>query len=469
MNTKEDAASIWNMMYEAMKEEKELPGTALSLWFGNCTLDTLTADSAVFVCDSEMKRSVIETRYLDYLCRHLEGIIGFVPKNVTVISSDPDDGSDAVSVLTRPTESEEDKEEAPRVPAEEKEPIKGSERRLSFNSDFTFDNFVVGRSNAMAHANAVSVAENPGKLINPLFIYGHSGLGKTHLMYAIANRVLERDSSMNVIYVKGEDFMNQFIISIKTGRTVEFREKFRGADMLLIDDIQYIASGSGSTQTEFFHTFEALYEDHKQIIITSDRPPQELTILEERIRNRFESGLLADIQPPDLELRLAILQNKAEYHGLELSPEVLNFLAEKLQSNVRQIEGVIKKLAAKNLLTGQPVTLDLVKTTVPEYIKDTPSINDYVDTIISCVARRTHVDPEDILGRKRNKEIKNARNICMYIIRSLTQLSLPKIGSYFERDYSTVHSNLDAVEKQIALDPLLESEINDIINDIKRI
>ena len=451
------------MMYESMKAEKELPSTALSLWFGSCTLDSLSADSAVFVCDSEMKRSVIETKYLDYLCRHLENIIGFIPKNVTIAASD----EDGAPSFIYPPDDEENADTRPS--AEEKELKKGSERKLTFNSDFTFDNFVVGRSNAMAHANAVSVAENPGKLINPLFIYGHSGLGKTHLMYAIANRVLERDGSMNVIYVKGEDFMNQFIISIKTGKTVEFREKFRGADMLLIDDIQYIASGaSQSTQTEFFHTFEALYEDHRQIIITSDRPPQELTILEERIRNRFESGLLADIQPPDLELRLAILQNKAEHHGLSLSPEVLNFLAEKLQSNVRQIEGVIKKLAAKSLLTGQPVTLDLVKTTVPEYIRDTFSINDYVDTIISCVARRTHVDPEDILGRKRNKEIKNARNICMYIIRSLTQLSLPKIGSYFERDYSTVHSNLDAVERQMALDPLFESEINDIINDIKR-
>ena len=463
MNTKEDAAAIWKMMYESMKAEKELPGTALSLWFGNCTLDSLSADSAVFTVDSDMKRSVIETRYTDYLSRHLENVIGFVPKNITVLSSaeEEESGRDIFSVLS----------DEPDIvhPEPEIKNAGSSERKLSFNSDFTFDNFVVGRSNAMAHANAVSVAENPGKLINPLFIYGHSGLGKTHLMYAIANRVLERNSSMNVIYVKGEDFMNQFILSIKTNKTAEFREKFRGADMLLIDDIQYIASGAGeSTQTEFFHTFEALYEDHRQIIITSDRPPQELTILEERIRNRFESGLLADIQPPDLELRLAILQNKAESHSLSLSPEVLNFLAEKLQSNVRQIEGVIKKLAAKSLLTGQPVTLDLVKTTVPEYIRDTFSINDYVDTIISCVARRTHVDPEDILGRKRNKEIKNARNICMYIIRSLTQLSLPKIGSYFERDYSTVHSNLDAVEKQMALDPLLESEINDIINDIKR-
>lgn len=449
-------------MFESMKEEKELPSTALDLWFGKCSLESLSADSAVFSCDSDMKKSVIETRYLDYLLRHLENTIGFLPKSVDVIVADDGSRRTPGHKAAVPEATYDEGEEEDVKPSY-------SERRLSFNSDFTFENFVVGRSNAMAHANAVSVAENPGTLINPLFIYGHSGLGKTHLMYAIANRVLERDSTMNVIYVKGEDFMNQFIFSIKANRTAEFREKFRGADMLLIDDIQYIASGAGeSTQNEFFHTFEALYEDHKQIIITSDRPPQELTILEERIRNRFESGLLADIQPPDLELRLAILQNKAEHHNLSLSPEVLSFLAEKLQSNVRQIEGVIKKLAAKNLLTGLPVTLDLVKSTVPEYIRDTFSINDYVDTIISCVARRTHVDPEDILGRKRNKEIKNARNVCMYIIRSLTQLSLPKIGSYFERDYSTVHSNLTAVEKQMALDPLLESEINDIINDIKR-
>ncbi len=468
MDFNKDAAAIWQMMFSSMKEEKELPSTAIDLWFGNCTLSSLSADSAVFVCDSEMKKSVIESRYIDYLSRYLEGVIGFVPKDVTVINEDADKEAPSSDGAPDKAPYSDDDPGTPDV-ARKEQRHSSSERKLSFNSDFTFENFVVGRSNAMAHANAVSVAENPGALINPLFIYGHSGLGKTHLMYAIANRVLERNNSMNVIYVKGEDFMNQFVTSIKTGKTVEFREKFRGADMLLIDDIQYIASGVGeSTQTEFFHTFEALYEDHRQIIITSDRPPQELTILEERIRNRFESGLLADIQPPDLELRLAILQNKAEHHNLELSTDVLNFLAERLQSNVRQIEGVIKKLAAKNLLTGVPVTLDMVKTTVPEYIKDTVSINDYVDTIISCVARRSHVDPEDILGRKRTKEIKNARNVSMYVIRTLTQLSLPRIGSYFERDYSTVHSNLTAVERQLSIDPLFESEVNDIINEIKR-
>lgn len=464
MSSKEDVAVIWKTMFDAMREEKELPSTAIDLWFGDTCLYSLSADEAVFVCASDMKKNVIESWYKDFLSRYLERIIGFAPEKITVVTSS-DDGEEqkkeeTVSDYPDIGQDEEEDEEAP--------PRVGSERKLKFNSDFTFDNFVVGRSNALAHANALSVAENPGTLINPLFIYGHSGLGKTHLMYAIANRVLEKDSTMNVIYAKGEDFMNQFIASIKEKRTDEFKKKFRSADMLLIDDIQFIAIGPAvETQSEFFHTFEALYENHKQIIITSDRPPQELTLLDERIRNRFESGLLTDIQPPDLELRLAILQNKAEAHNLDLPPEVLTFLAERLQSNVRQIEGVIKKLAATNLLTGMPVTLEMVKTTVPEFIRDSVSINDFVDTIISCVSRHCHVDSEDILGRKRTKEIKDARNICMYVIRSLTQLPLPKIGSYFERDHSTVHSNLLAVERQISIDPLFESEVKDIIREIK--
>ena len=346
-------------------------------------------------------------------------------------------------------------------------PQASGERRLSFNTDYTFDNFIVGSSNKLAHAAAMSVADNPGYKTNPLFIYGPSGLGKTHLMYAIANRVLERDSTTKVIYVKGEEFMNQLIESIKVQKNAEFREKYRGTDMLLIDDIQFIA-GKESTQQEFFHTFDALYEDHKQIIITSDRPPHELTTLEERIRSRFESGLLADIQPPDFELRLAILQNKADQHRLEVPTDVLTFLAERLQSNIRQIEGVIKKLAANHLLSGLPVTLDMVRSSVPEFIRENESVSDFVDTIIDCVARRFKVTSEDILGRKRNKEIKNARNICMYIIRSLTTLSLPKIGALFDRDYSTVHSNLAAVEKQLLTDAVLEAEINNLIREIKR-
>ena len=496
MKSIEDVSAIWEMMLNTIREDRELPTTVIELWFDKCRLDSLSVESAVFSCPTDLTKNTLKKRYTDFLGDHLKRIIGFVPKSLEFVT-DPSLADEFIPgespTRKRMQEIIELRQEARRaglLESEEEEirRIRGTspyisrpsasggitaekeeeeEKKLVTNLDYTFDTFVVGRTNAMAHANALSVAENPGRLINPLFIYGPSGLGKTHLMYAVANRVLERDHTMNVIYVKGEDFMNQLITAIKTGKTGEFRNKFRGADMLLIDDIQYIAS-SDSTQTEFFHTFDALYENHKQIIITSDRPPQELTILDERIRSRFEQGLLADIHPPDLELRLAILKTKAEYLNLEIPPEVLFFLAERLHSNVRTIEGIVKKLAATNLLTGMPVTLDMVKTTVPEFIRDTGSVNDYVDSIVECVARRCHVEAEEIFGKKRTKEIRNARNIAIYVIRKLTPLSLPKIGSLFERDYSTIHSNLSTVEKQMTIDPLFESEIQDIIREMKR-
>ena len=344
------------------------------------------------------------------------------------------------------------------------------DRQLTYNEDYTFENFVVGNSNQFAHAAALSVAENVGMKINPLFIYGPSGLGKTHLMYAIANRALKRDASMKVIYVKGEEFLNQLIEAIRGGRssaTAEFRAKYRSADMLLIDDIQFLA-GKESTQEEFFHTFDALYEDHKQIIITSDRPPKELTTLEERIRSRFEAGLIADIQPPDYELRLAILKNKADQNNLEVPIDVIDFLAENLQSNIRQIEGVIKKLGAKNLLSGMPITMDMVLTTLPEYLRDTEPIGDTVTRIVDIVSRKYNVTTADIMGTSRKKEIKTARNVSMYIVRQVTKMSLPQIGAVFARDHSTVHSNISMVESELTTNTLFEAGVAEIMKEVKR-
>lgn len=344
------------------------------------------------------------------------------------------------------------------------------DRQLTYNEDYTFENFVVGNSNQFAHAAALSVAENVGMKINPLFIYGPSGLGKTHLMYAIANRALKRDSSMKVIYVKGEEFLNQLIEAIRGGRstaTAEFRAKYRSADMLLIDDIQFIA-GKESTQEEFFHTFDALYEDHKQIIITSDRPPKELTTLEERIRSRFEAGLIADIQPPDYELRLAILKNKADQNNLEVPIDVIDFLAENLQSNIRQIEGVIKKLGAKNLLSGMPITMDMVLTTLPEYLRDTEPVGDTVTRIVDIVSRKYNVTTADIMGTSRKKEIKTARNVSMYVVRQVTKMSLPQIGAVFARDHSTVHSNISMVESELTTNTLFEAVVSEIMKEVKR-
>ncbi|MBR4933703.1 MAG: chromosomal replication initiator protein DnaA, partial [Clostridia bacterium] len=335
--------------------------------------------------------------------------------------------------------------------------------------DYTFENFIVGSSNELAHAGARVVADAPGKKYNPLFFYGNSGIGKTHLMYAIANEALSKNPSLRVICVKGEEFMNQLIESIRIKKNSEFRDKYRKADMLLIDDIQFIA-GKESTQLEFFHTFDALYEDHKQIIITSDKPPHEMVTLEERIRSRFESGLVVDIQPPDFELRLAILQNKATKNNLVIPTDVLTYLAENLQSNVRQMEGVMKQLGAKHFLTGAPITIEMARSTISVFVKENESNKDIVQSIVECVAKRFKTTPEEIYGRKRTKEIKTARNVAMRIIRDMTPLSLPKIGALMgNRDYSTVHSNLQAIDKQVACDSTLESEIADIIREIKRV
>lgn len=501
---------IWDMLEEKMRENYQ--GTKLSydLWFGRMQLRYLDADSAVFVCENETKQGIISKKYVDFISECLAEVIGYtpeitievdtslapiVPDDGTVISplkiarerqsqrevdeiiSDYDDFDDDFESFDYEDFDDDDEDEYDdeddgsyyTVESEKRadKPSESGERRFFYNDDYTFENFIVGNSNRFAHAAALNVADNVGMKINPLFIWGPSGLGKTHLMYAIANRALQRKPDMNVIYVKGEEFMNQMIESIQHSKdSREFRQKYRGADMLLIDDIQFIAGKEG-TQLEFFHTFEALYEDKKQIIITSDRPPKELTSMEERIRSRFESGLLADIQPPDYELRLAILRNKSGQSKIDIPIEVTDFLAKNLQENIRQLEGVVKKLAMTNLLTGQPVTMEMVIQTVPEYLRDTEPVSDTVERIISCVARHHSVTVDDIMGTVRKKNIKNARNVAMYVVRYITGMSLPQIGAIFNRDHSTVHSNINMVEDEIMRDPVVEASVNEIIKEVK--
>ncbi|MGN1408602.1 MAG: chromosomal replication initiator protein DnaA [Eubacteriales bacterium] len=341
------------------------------------------------------------------------------------------------------------------------------EKWISYIKDYTFENFIVGSSNQLAHASAMNVADHIGTMVNPLFIWGPSGLGKTHLMYAIANRALIHNPNMKIICIKGEEFTNQLVDAIQKNRNRQFRQKFRSCDMLMIDDIQFIA-GKESTQTEFFHTFDALYEDKKQIILTSDRPPRELESLEQRIRSRFEQGLLADIKPPDYELRMAILRNKINQNHIDVPTDVVDFLAQNLQENIRQLEGVIKKLAMSNLLTGQPVNMEMVIQTVPEYLRDAEPVSDTIDRIIECVSRRYNVSVEEIMGKSRKKETKTARNVAMYVVRSVTGSSLPQIGQVFDRDHSTVHSNISMIESELSSDPVLEATINEIMKEIKR-
>ncbi len=512
MDNMSDLLAIWQIILNEIRDEKSMPSTAIDLWFGNFKLISLSTDKVVFATDSEMKCGIIKNKYTDFLAEHVFRVIGFKPAvEITVDTSladlPLDDGtvisplkrmrelkaehegllkieSEAEDDITEPgyifvgndEDDYSDEDDVPISPEIEEDliadhyagKVNSPEKVLTFNPDYTFENFIVGSSNKLAYAGAQAVAKTPGTKYNPLFLYGNSGLGKTHLMYAIANQALKNNPSMKVIYVKGEDFMNQLIVSMREKTTVEFREKFRKTDMLLIDDIQFIA-GKESTQLEFFHTFDALYEDHKQIIITSDKPPHEMVTLEERIRSRFQSGLVIDIQPPDFELRLAILQNKADKNNLVIPTDVLTYLAERLQSNIREIEGVIKKLGANHFLSGLPVTIEMVRSSVPEFIRDSESETDLVSKIIKCVANRYKTTPDEIYGRKRTKEIKTARNVAMKIIRDMTSLSLPKIGMLMgNRDYSTVHSNLQAIENQAKTDSVLQSEISDIIKEIKR-
>lgn len=356
--------------------------------------------------------------------------------------------------------------ESPIVPEENKaEEISIGGTLPPYNFEYTFDNFIVGNSNKFAHAACWAVADRPTMDYNPLFIYGPSGLGKTHLLYAITNEIKKKKPDVKIIYIKGEDFTNQLIESLKQSAMPLFRNKYRSCDVLLIDDIQFIA-GKVSTQEEFFHTFNALFEDRKQIILTSDRPPRDIKTLEERLKTRFEWGLIADIQPPDLELRIAIFKKKAEQANVKIPDDVLVFLAENLRSNIRQIEGAIKKLRAHSFVSGREITMELAKSCISELLGGAEPTSVTVEKVFSAVYRKYNIKKEDIIGSRRTKEVAAARHIAIYLVRTITEMSLPNIGKIFNRDHSTVMSSIEAAEKRLRLDPILEIEIKEMIKEI---
>ncbi len=331
---------------------------------------------------------------------------------------------------------------------------------------FDFDHFIVGSSNKFAHAACWAVAQEPARQYNPLFIHGPSGLGKTHLMKAIIQHLRLTRPELKIRYVKGDEFTNQMIESISFGRNEQFRNAYRKVDVLFIDDIQFIA-GKESTQEEFFHTFNALYEDEKQIILTSDRPPRDIPHLEDRLRTRFESGLIADIQPPDLELRIAILKNKANLMGYEMPLEVLNFIAENLVSNVRQLEGAVKKIAAQCKLMGKGVTIDLAFQCISDMIVGSEPVAMTADKIIGKVSQKYGVSIEDLKSSKRTKHIAHARHVAVYLLRELTDMSLPQLGKYFGRDHTTILNSHKTVSEEIKKDPLLDLEMKELLKDCK--
>ena len=334
--------------------------------------------------------------------------------------------------------------------------------------DYTFSNFIVGPSNTFAHAAAMAVAAKPADAYNPLLIYGSSGLGKTHLLYAIGNAIKKNNPDMRIQYAKGDEFINELVQAISNATTAEFKQKYRHADVLLVDDVQFIA-GKNSTQEEFFHTFNALYEDHKQIVLISDRPPKDMKILDERLRSRFESGLIADHQPPDLETRIAIIKKKADILEVPVADELIVFIAQKIKTNVRQLEGVVKKLKARYLLNNEKITQAVVAEAISDILNNDSTPEQTVTKIIDEVARTFGVSSEDIRSKKsRQASINNPRHIAIYIIREITGLSMAEIGKIFGNlHHSTIVYTTKQVDKRMQTEPALRETVEDIMKNIR--
>ena len=339
---------------------------------------------------------------------------------------------------------------------------------LTLNPKYTFESFVVGESNKFAHAGAKAVCEKPALLFNPLFIYGGPGLGKTHLAQAVGNKIKEQKPDTNVLYVTSEKFTNEFINTIMGGSgTIEFRNKYRTCDVLIIDDIQFIAN-KDQTQVEFFHTFNALHEAGKQIIITSDRPPKEMKELEERLITRFEWGLIADIKRPDLETRVAILKKKASEENFAVSDEIIFYIAEHLKSNIRNLEGVLKRLMAYNVLMGRAITMQLADEAINEFLNksDDPHVN--TEYILSIVANYFNITSDEILSSKRTQEISYARQIAMYLLREFTNLSLPKIGQELGgRNHATIVSGIKKIKDSLEKDEDTKKIVEELVKNLE--
>ena len=446
----DELGQIWNLVMDSFRGT--LSEVAINLWFGDVEILSFENDVVTIGSPGELKFNTIRDKYLDKITQKFCELLGFEIK-VNLVFTGSAVSADQVKAKTVgiPQREKAEEHEAPIMP--------------SYNFEYTFENFIVGNTNKFAHAACVAVANNPATNYNPLFIYGNSGLGKTHLMCAIINQMKTNNPDVKIIYTKGEDFTNQMIACLTSKTMDEFRDKYRKCDVLLIDDIQFIA-GKISIQEEFFHTFNALFEEKKQIILTSDRPPREIKTLEDRLKSRFEWGLLADIEPPDLELRIAIIKKKAEHVNVNIPDDVLTFLGENLRSNIRQIEGAIKKLGALSFLSGKTVTMDVAKTCISELLGGAEPVNVTVDKIFLAVFNHYGISRDEIVSPKRNKEIAAARHITVHLIREITDMSLPNIGKIFDRDHATIMASLKAVDKRLKTEPTLTAELAEIKKEV---
>ena len=434
----------WSDILSYMKDEFDISDVSYRTWLEPISIYKQTDDKLYVTVPDEFFKNYMNKKYQKLLKVAVEEITG--------------SKSDPVFV----TEEEMKSKDAPEPAKNEKPEVESSViEEANLNPKYTFSSFVVGNSNKMAHAASVAVAESPGDIYKILYLYGGVGLGKTHLMHAVAHYILKNNPDAKVLYNTCETFMNDYIESIQNKRGAEFRKKYRNLDVLLIDDIQFMA-GKESTQEEFFHTFNSLYDRNKQIIITSDKTPKEIDDLEERLRSRFEGGLIVDIQPPDFETRMAILRKKEEMDNLNIDDEVIKYIAENITSNIRELEGALTRIVAKARLEQVDINLDMARNILKDYIGDSGSQNSITPRlIISVVAEHFGIKETDIISQKKNKELAYPRQIAMYLCCTMTNDSLQQIGKAIgDRDHSTVIHGRDKIASEIEKNDKTASVVN---------
>jgi len=424
--------AFWARVLEII--ENEMSTVGFNTWIKPLKPYSLTDEELCLSADSDIVKNMVLGRYSELMKNTIKEIVGRELK---------------VVIVTGHTEPE----------------PKAEEKKDDDSARYTFDNFIVGNTNRFAQSAALAVAENPAASYNPLFIYGGVGLGKTHLMHAIKNYIKAQNPAAKVAFVSSETFTNELINSFRDNNSEQFRTKYRSMDVLLVDDIQFIA-GKTATEEEFFHTFNTLKEAGRQIVLTSDRPPHEIKTLAERLRSRFEWGLICDIAPPDYETRIAILKQKAYDEGVTVSDDILAFIAEKITSNIRELEGVFNRVVAFKGLVQEEITLDTVIKVLKDYSNEgKPIITP--EYIVECCARFYSISPEKFYSTSQKKDVSFARQVSFYLCKEILDISLQKIGQVFGRDHTTVLYGVKKIEKDMKTDPVLKSNIEMLIKDIK--
>ena len=419
------AQEVWNMTLKLLEET--LHPVMMSAWFDKISAVSFQGNQMVLRAPEEFTKSIVESRFLPKIREALFTLFGEEIEVSLIVGEEP-------STLNTPRDASE---------------------------EYTFQQFIVGPSNKFAHAAAIAVANHPAETYNPLFIYGQSGLGKTHLLYAISSVVAQNLPGSRIVYIKGEDFTNELVSAIQEGSVQQFRAKYRMADLLLVDDIQFLA-GKERTQEEFFHTFNSLYESRKQIVLTSDRPPKEIHTLEDRLKTRFEWGLLADIQPPDYETRLAIIRAKAQLLNFDIPSDVAAHIARAITDNVRQLEGTVKKMMALHELMGVPMGIPLAEQAIKDVISEGKPIT--TQLILQEVAKFYGISADKLSSSNRSKETVLPRQVAMYLVRQELRYSLPEIGKIFSKDHTTVLHSINKIENYLAT----SDEMGQVIDTLKK-